>query len=128
MNWVPGAGFSGPPASAACAASLARRGWQVSLIDAVDGPAGGASALPAGLLAPHVSPDDSLLWHADVAADGSGVVKGKVWPKDQPEPQAWTIEAKVARAHTQGSPGIFGFTPMNQKRVFLDNLSITENK
>jgi len=54
---VIGAGLAG----AACAASLARRGWQVSLIDALAGPAGGASALPAGLLAPHVSPDDSLL-------------------------------------------------------------------
>jgi outer membrane protein assembly factor BamB len=70
----------------------------------------------------------TLKTRVDVNADGSGVVKGKVWPKAEPEPEAWTIEAKVAKAHTQGSPGIFGFTPMNQKRVFLDNLSITENK
>jgi len=70
----------------------------------------------------------TLKTRVDIAADGSGVVKGKVWPKAEAEPEAWTIEAKVARAHTQGSPGIFGFTPMNQKRVFLDNLSITENK
>lgn len=69
----------------------------------------------------------TLKTRVDVNADGSGVVKGKVWPKDQPEPDAWTIESKVAKAHTQGSPGIFGFTPMNQKRVFLDNLSITAN-
>jgi outer membrane protein assembly factor BamB len=70
----------------------------------------------------------TLKTRVDVNADGSGVVKGKVWDKSQPEPEAWTVEAKVAKAHTQGSPGIFGFTPMNQKRVFLDNLSITENK
>jgi outer membrane protein assembly factor BamB len=70
----------------------------------------------------------TLKTRVDVNADGSGVVRGKVWPKGQPEPEAWTVEAKVARAHTQGSPGIFGFTPMNQKRVYLDNLSITENK
>lgn len=70
----------------------------------------------------------TLKTRVDMNADGSGVVKGKVWPKAEAEPEAWTIEAKVARAHTQGSPGIFGFTPMNQKRVFLDNLSITENK
>lgn len=70
----------------------------------------------------------TLKTRVDANADGSGVVRGKVWPKGQPEPEAWTVEAKVAKAHTQGSPGIFGFTPMNQKRVYLDNLSITENK
>jgi tRNA 5-methylaminomethyl-2-thiouridine biosynthesis bifunctional protein len=54
---VIGAGLAG----AASAASLARRGWEVLVLDAHDAPAGGASGLPAGLLAPHVSPDDSLL-------------------------------------------------------------------
>ncbi len=52
-----GAGLAG----AACAASLARRGWQVTVLDAHESAAGGASALPAGMLAPHISPDDSLL-------------------------------------------------------------------
>ena len=54
---VLGAGLAG----AAVAASLARRGWQVTVLDAADAPATGASGLPAGVLAPHVSPDDSLL-------------------------------------------------------------------
>jgi len=54
---VIGAGLAG----AAAAASLARRGWQVTVLDAADTPAAGASGLPAGVLAPHVSPDDSLL-------------------------------------------------------------------
>lgn len=54
---VIGAGLAG----AATAASLARRGWLVAVLDAHDAPAGGASSLPAGVLVPHVSPDDSLL-------------------------------------------------------------------
>ncbi|WP_341904331.1 FAD-dependent 5-carboxymethylaminomethyl-2-thiouridine(34) oxidoreductase MnmC [Polaromonas sp. YR568] len=54
---VIGAGLAGT----AVAASLARRGWQVTVLDAADAPATGASGLPAGVLAPHVSPDDSLL-------------------------------------------------------------------
>jgi tRNA 5-methylaminomethyl-2-thiouridine biosynthesis bifunctional protein len=54
---VIGAGLAG----AAVAASLARRGWQVTVLDAGATPACGASGLPAGVLAPHVSPDDSLL-------------------------------------------------------------------
>lgn len=54
---VIGAGLAG----AATAASLARRGWQVLVLDAHETPARGASGLPAGVLVPHVSPDDSLL-------------------------------------------------------------------
>ena len=54
---VVGGGLSG----SACAWSLAQRGWQVELLDAADYPAAGASALPAGMVAPHVSPDDAAL-------------------------------------------------------------------
>ena len=54
---VIGAGLAG----AAVAASLARRGWQVTVLDAADQPADGASGIPVGVLAPHVSPDDALL-------------------------------------------------------------------
>jgi tRNA 5-methylaminomethyl-2-thiouridine biosynthesis bifunctional protein len=54
---VIGAGLAG----ASCAASLARRGWQVTVLDARKTVAGGSSGLPAGMLAPHVSPDDSVL-------------------------------------------------------------------
>ncbi|MBK0393518.1 FAD-dependent 5-carboxymethylaminomethyl-2-thiouridine(34) oxidoreductase MnmC [Ramlibacter algicola] len=54
---VIGAGLAG----AAAAASLARRDWDVHVLDAATEPAQGASALPAGLLAPHASPDDNLL-------------------------------------------------------------------
>ena len=54
---VVGGGLAG----AAAAASLARRGWRVRVLDRADHPAAGASGLPAGVFAPHVSPDDSLL-------------------------------------------------------------------
>lgn len=54
---VLGAGLSG--SAAAC--SLARRGWSVTVLDAGQDVGAGASGLPAGLTAPHISPDDSVL-------------------------------------------------------------------
>ncbi len=48
-------------AGSAVAWSLAERGWQVEVVDGADHVAAGASALPAGLVAPHVSPDDAPL-------------------------------------------------------------------
>jgi tRNA 5-methylaminomethyl-2-thiouridine biosynthesis bifunctional protein len=54
---VIGAGLSG----SAVAYSLAQRGWAVTVIDQAQGLGAGASGLPAGLAAPHVSPDDNVL-------------------------------------------------------------------
>ena len=52
-----GAGLSG----SAVAHSLAVRGWSVTVLDQAAGVGAGASGLPAGLAAPHVSPDDNVL-------------------------------------------------------------------
>lgn len=54
---VVGAGLAG----SAVAWSLAQRGWLVDVLDQAPVPASGASALPAGIVAPHTSPDDALL-------------------------------------------------------------------
>ncbi len=62
----------------------------------------------------------------DVAADGSGVVRGKAWKKGDPEPEAWTIEVPHKIAHKNGSPGIYGFTPQEQ-RAWIDNIAVTPN-
>lgn len=57
---VIGAGLSG----AAVAWQLAEHGWQVEVMDRADQPAANASALPVGLMATHVSPDDAPLSRA----------------------------------------------------------------
>ena len=54
---VIGAGLAG----ASVAASLARRGWKVVVLDGAPAPASGASGLPVGLVAPHDSVDDCKL-------------------------------------------------------------------
>jgi len=63
----------------------------------------------------------------DVAADGSGVIRAKAWPKGEAEPAGWTIEVKHKNAHKKGAPGIIGFSPQSLKRVFIDNISIKNN-
>jgi outer membrane protein assembly factor BamB len=71
------------------------------------------------------------LWYrlkarVDIAPDGTGVVRGKAWPRGEAEPEAWTIEVPHRTAHASGSPGLFAFSPQ-EMRVFLDNIRVTPN-
>lgn len=59
----------------------------------------------------------------DVAADGSGVIRGKAWKKGDAEPDAWTSEVPVKHANLNGCPGLFGFSPQNM-RVYVDNIEV----
>ena len=68
----------------------------------------------------------TLKTRVDVAADGTGVVRAKVWPRGEPEPAAWTIEVPHKTAHQQGAPGLYGFSPQDM-RVFIDNIRVTPN-
>ncbi|NBV85457.1 MAG: hypothetical protein EBS01_04165, partial [Verrucomicrobia bacterium] len=62
----------------------------------------------------------------DVSPDGSGVVKAKAWKKGESEPSTWTIEVPHKKAHLEGAPGLFSFTPQEQ-RAWIDNISIVPN-
>ncbi len=68
-----------------------------------------------------------LKTRVDVAEDGSGVVRAKAWPREEEEPSTWTIEVPHARAHKNGSPGLFGFALQSRVRVYIDNISVTAN-
>ena len=70
----------------------------------------------------------SLKTQVQVNADGTGVVLAKAWEKEQSEPAGWTIKAETSPVHKQGSPGLFGFTPQNQMRVYIDNVKVLPNK
>lgn len=67
-----------------------------------------------------------LKTRVDVAKDGSGVVRAKAWKKGDSEPAAWTIEVPHKVAHAEGAPGLFSFTPQEQ-RAWIDNVSVTSN-
>ncbi len=66
----------------------------------------------------------TLKTKVELAEDGSGVVRGKVWAKGEAEPEPWTIEVEHRVAHLHGAPGLFGFSPQSQKRVYIDNIKL----
>jgi hypothetical protein len=68
----------------------------------------------------------TLKARVDVASDGSGVVRAKAWKRGDPEPEAWTLEVPHARAHRQGSPGLYSFAPQDM-RTSIDNVLVTPN-
>ncbi len=41
--------------------------------------------------------------------NGKGVVKAKVWPKSETEPEKWTVEIEDPIPNTEGAPLIYGF-------------------
>ncbi len=69
-----------------------------------------------------------LKTRVDSDANGGGVVRAKVWPRGQAEPDKWTIEVRQEKIHGEGAPGVFAFSPQSQKRVFIDNLSLSANE
>jgi outer membrane protein assembly factor BamB len=52
----------------------------------------------------------------------SAILRGKVWPRGDPEPGAWTIEAAHEAGNLQGSPGFFGNS--KDSEIYIDNVSV----
>jgi outer membrane protein assembly factor BamB len=60
------------------------------------------------------------------STDGNkAVLRGKVWPRSEPEPKAWSIEATDEVGNLMGSPGLWGNA--NDSEVFYDNIQVTPN-
>jgi hypothetical protein len=65
--------------------------------------------------------------------DGSKVrARGKVWPKGEPEPAAWTVERIDPIGSHKGSPGIYAdamnSAPQGGSELFYDNIKVYRNK
>jgi hypothetical protein len=58
-------------------------------------------------------------------SNGKAIVKGKVWKKDEAEPEAWTLEGTDDMPNTIGSPGIIGDS--TDAEYFIDNISVEKN-
>jgi hypothetical protein len=55
-------------------------------------------------------------------AGRAAVLRGKVWPRGEPEPAAWTIEATHEAGNLRGSPGFFGNS--KDSEIAIDNVSV----
>ncbi|MEI6240324.1 MAG: PQQ-binding-like beta-propeller repeat protein [Planctomycetia bacterium] len=55
-------------------------------------------------------------------AGKAAVLRGKVWPRGEPEPAAWTIEATHEAGNLQGSPGFFGNS--KDSEISIDNVTV----
>jgi outer membrane protein assembly factor BamB len=58
-------------------------------------------------------------------ANGTTLVRGKVWKTGDPEPAAWTIEKSDTIPHRTGSPGLYGD---GISEVYFDNLRVYKNQ
>lgn len=53
-----------------------------------------------------------------------GIVRGKVWKRDEPEPAAWTIELEDPMPHREGSPGLACYA---LAEIFFDNVKVEKS-
>ncbi len=60
-----------------------------------------------------------------VTAGSTALLKGKVWPRGEKEPEAWTIEAVDEVGNLNGSPGLFGNA--QEAEILYDNITVTPN-
>jgi outer membrane protein assembly factor BamB len=58
---------------------------------------------------------------------GKVVLRGKVWPRSEKEPDKWTLEVTDPSPHpdVHGSPGIFGDAQITE--IFYDNILVTKD-
>jgi outer membrane protein assembly factor BamB len=65
--------------------------------------------------------------------DGKAVIRGKVWPRDDKEPDGWTVEFTDPVPNTCGAPTIYGnATAIEDGKpgtdIYYENVTITPNK
>lgn len=61
-----------------------------------------------------------------VEQDGeTAIVKGKIWPREEDEPEEWTLTAEDPHPNTEGSPGLY-FYMLSES--WVDNVKVTLNE
>ena len=52
------------------------------------------------------------------------LIRGKVWPRDETEPDDWTVTVEDPEPVREGSPGLIGYSPID---IYFDNVRVMEN-
>lgn len=53
------------------------------------------------------------------------LLRGKVWPRDEPEPKEWTVTVRDETPNLAASPGLYGNAKVAE--LYLDNIEVTAN-
>lgn len=56
--------------------------------------------------------------------EDDALIRAKVWPRDEPEPEAWTLEVEDPLPIRSGSAGLSAYSPVD---VYWDNIEVTPN-
>ena len=70
-----------------------------------------------------------MKFRVDIEGEGDSAVarlRGKVWPRDEKEPEQWTISAIDKTPNFNASPGLYGNAKVAE--LYLDNVEVTKNQ
>jgi len=56
----------------------------------------------------------------------TALLRGKVWPRDEPEPEEWTVTTRDEAPNLNASPGLYGNAKVAE--FFMDNIEVTSNE
>jgi outer membrane protein assembly factor BamB len=78
-------------------------------------------------------PDTWYVMKLEVQTMGAGKVRarGKVWPKGQPEPAAWSVERIDPIGSLKGAPGLYVDAPSaagGGAEIYYDNIKVYKNR
>ncbi len=91
---------------------------------------------------PRIRHDVPFAWKTDTwyrmkcrveLADGKAKLLGKVWPREEKEPEKWSIEFTDPTPHSEGSPALFGYSPGTTTKsagpeVYFDHVVVSKNE
>ena len=90
---------------------------------------------------PRLRHDVAFPWDPDVwyrakfsvlLEDGQAQVRAKVWPRQEPEPEAWSIEVLDPHPNREGSAGLYGYSVGTTSKsdgpeILFDNFKVVKN-
>ena len=64
-------------------------------------------------------------WYTMKLTVRQSTIRGKLWPREQEEPQDWSVEMEDESPNLFGSPGLYGNA--QESEIYVDNISVVPN-